>query len=188
MIKALLAQSSDIGVSVSHTTRQQRDGEIDGQHYHFVDTEAFQRSIDDGLFLEHAEIFGHYYGTSRASQHALLDAGTDVILEIDWQGAQQIRHSEPETCSIFILPPSLNALQNRLENRKQDSKEVIERRLSQAREDMSHCNEYDYILINDDFESAVEQLRSIVIAQRSNSQKTAMRYAELVAQLTKAAA
>lgn len=184
MVNALLEQTKDIEVSVSHTTRKRRDGEIDGQHYHFVDTDTFTQGISEGLFLEHAEIFGNYYGTSRASQHARLTAGTDVILEIDWQGAQQIRETEPDTTSIFILPPSLEALKTRLENRQQDSPEVIERRLSQAKEDMRHSEEYDYVIINDDFDTAVEQLRSIVIAQRNHRSKVAQRHVDLLQSLT----
>ena len=175
LISELLTSIEDLEVSVSHTTRGMRDGEVDGKHYHFVSTDEFELGITDGLFLEHADVFGNYYGTSRSSINERLIAGIDVILEIDWQGAQQIRKIEPATRSIFILPPSIQELESRLQKRNQDSDEVISRRVAQAKEDVTHFVEYDHVIINDDFEVALENLRSIFRSQRTQLDKIQQR-------------
>jgi len=166
LVNALVERMPGIFVSVSHTTRAQRPGEQDGQHYHFVNESTFESLVNEGAFLEHANVFGHYYGTSVHSVEAQLDAGHDVILEIDWQGAQQVRARLPEARSVFIAPPSIDALQERLVKRAQDSAEVIARRLSEARADMTHFDEYQYVIVNQDFTVALDQLCAIVSAGR----------------------
>jgi guanylate kinase len=166
LVKALLEQTSSIEVSVSHTTRSPRPGEENGRHYHFTDAASFEKMVEDSAFLEHARVFDNYYGTARASVDAPLQQGQDVILEIDWQGAEQIRHLYPEAVSVFILPPSKSALRERLQGRGQDPEEIIERRMRDAVSEMSHYAEFDYLIINDDFDVALQELRSIVIAQR----------------------
>lgn len=175
LVSALLETTNDLEVSVSHTTRDMRDGEVDGQHYHFVSQDEFELGISDGIFLEHANVFGNYYGTSRLSVEEKLAAGVDVILEIDWQGAQQIRKLEPGISSIFILPPSVEELENRLIKRNQDSEEVIARRVAQAREDVTHFTDYDYIIVNDDFEEALENLKSVFRCHRTRCEKIQQR-------------
>ena len=175
LIGELLKSVEGLEVSVSHTTRGMRDGEVDGEHYHFVTPEEFELGILDSLFLEHADVFGNYYGTSRASIHDKLDAGIDIILEIDWQGAQQIRKLEPSVRSIFILPPSVQELENRLLKRNQDSDEVISRRVEQAKEDVTHFIEYDHVIVNDDFEIALENLCSVFRSQRTLCDKIQQR-------------
>lgn len=166
LMKALCAQLNDVQVSVSHTTRKPRPGEENGVHYHFVDTETFQREIQQGLFLEYAQVFDHYYGTSRVAVQALLDAGVDVILEIDWQGARLVRAATQDVVSIFILPPSRAALEERLRGRKQDEEAIIQRRMRDACQEMSHYPEYDYLVINDDFNEALANLISIFSSHR----------------------
>jgi len=185
LISALLASSTGIEVSVSHTTRDMREGEINGTHYHFVTKEVFEQGIDASLFLEHANVFGNYYGTSRSTVHQRLEQGIDVILEIDWQGAQQIRQLEPDVCSIFILPPSIQELEQRLQKRNQDADEVIQRRVAQAKEDVTHFTEYDHVVINDDFEQALENLLSIFTCQRTQRDKVTLRHPELLDSLLK---
>ena len=166
LLKALLEQTKGIAISVSHTTRDARLGEENGVHYHFVGKNTFHNLIEQGDFLEHAEVFGNYYGTSQSSVQQQLDNGQDVILEIDWQGAEQVRKLMPKAVSIFILPPSRAALHERLTGRGTDSDEVITRRMDEAVSEMSHYTEYDYVVINDVFESAVEELKAIFIAGR----------------------
>lgn len=166
LVKALLTSAEDIRVSVSHTTRAMRPGEEDGINYHFVDEAAFITMINNSAFLEHAKVFNHYYGTAQAWVEAILANGEDVILEIDWQGAEQVRRLQPGCVSIFILPPSPKALEQRLTERGQDDKAVIEHRLAEAQEEMSHFVEADYLVINDDFDTALSELRAIVISQR----------------------
>ena len=166
LAKALLASVEDIRVSVSHTTRAMRPGEEDGINYHFVDEAAFVAMINNSAFLEHAKVFNHYYGTAQAWVEGILANGADVILEIDWQGAEQVRRLQPGCVSIFILPPSPKALEQRLTERDQDDKAVIEHRLAEAQEEMSHFVEADYLVINDDFGTALSELRAIVISQR----------------------
>ena len=183
LITAMLETIEGIKVSVSHTTRPMRDGEVDGQHYHFIDKATFEKDIEEGIFLEHANVFGNYYGTSHTAVNELLSKGIDVILEIDWQGAQQIRKLAPDTKSIFILPPSIDELENRLRLRNQDTNKVIAQRVAQAREDISHYTEYDHIVINKDFEKALTELKSIFISQRTQLEKLEKREPELLEQL-----
>ncbi len=166
LLKALVETEEHIKVSVSHTTRAMREGEVDGEDYHFSTPEAFTEMVTQGAFLEHAEVFGNFYGTSESGIRQLLDAGLDVILEIDWQGAHQVRKRFSDAVSIFILPPTPQALRQRLLARGQDSDAVIQRRLSEAKEEMSHYPEYDYLVLNDQFDVALGELRSVVMAQR----------------------
>ncbi|QSX33938.1 guanylate kinase [Shewanella avicenniae] len=167
LISALLGDKpADMQVSVSHTTRQPRPGEVNGQHYHFVAVEEFKQLIADEAFFEWAEVFGNYYGTSRRVIEQTLAQGIDVFLDIDWQGAQQIKQQMPEAIGIFILPPSRDELQRRLTGRGQDSAEVIAARMDKAVSEMSHYNEYDFVIVNDDFEIALTDLRAIIRSQR----------------------
>jgi guanylate kinase len=166
LVNALLENTGQVMVSVSHTTRPMRPGEVDGKHYHFTDVDTFRRMIADNAFLEHAEVFGNFYGTSRSSILDQMGHGIDVILEIDWQGAQQVRSKMPEAISIFVLPPSREELERRLRGRNTDSDEVIARRLTEAVSDMGHYHEFDYLVINKDFDTALEQLRAILLARR----------------------
>jgi len=166
LVEALLESTDGIGVSVSHTTRDMRPGEEDGVHYHFIDKLEFEKMVDTGTFLEHAKVFDNYYGTSQKALEDRLSQGEDVILEIDWQGAQQVRKLMPYAISVFILPPSRKALEQRLNSRGQDSADVIARRMQDATSDMAHYVEFDYVIINNEFEVATQQLRAIVLAQR----------------------
>jgi guanylate kinase len=163
-------------VSVSHTTRDIRPGEEDGIHYHFIEKKAFQSLIEEGVFLEHAEVFGNYYGTSRIWIEENLDKGIDVFLDIDWQGARQIRQQMPQAKSVFILPPSNGELERRLNVRGQDSNEVIAKRMSEAKSEMSHYNEYDYVIVNDDFDAALMDFKAILRAERLKEDKQAAKY------------
>ncbi|WP_440994200.1 guanylate kinase [Cysteiniphilum litorale] len=170
LLKALLETNDGVAVSVSHTTRKPRPQEINGQHYHFVSHEVFETMITEDEFIEYAKVFDHYYGTSKASIETLTQKGLDVILEIDWQGARQAREIFKNNCvSIFILPPSLDALHDRLTRRAQDSKEVIERRMQDAQNEASHANEYDYVIINDNFNEALADLRACFRVQKLKS-------------------
>ena len=169
LISALLQQDENkrMMVSVSHTTRQPRQGEVEGVHYYFVSVEEFERLIDEGIFLEYAKVFGgNYYGTSLPAIEANLAKGIDVFLDIDWQGAQQIRAKVPDVKSIFILPPSLPELERRLIGRGQDSAKVIADRMSKAVSEISHYTEYDYIIVNDNFTQALTDLKSILRAEK----------------------
>lgn len=183
LVKALLAQMNGIGVSVSHTTRKPRPAEVNGQDYHFVDHARFEEMIGAGDFLEHAEVFGNYYGTSEAAVKERLNAGQDVILEIDWQGAQQVRRLMPECVGIFILPPSRDALLSRLQGRGSDAPEVIQRRMNEAVSEMTHYNEYTYVVVNDDFETALAELKAIVQARRLLLAVQAERHAGMISDL-----
>ncbi|ACL74256.1 guanylate kinase [Thioalkalivibrio sulfidiphilus] len=166
LVSRLLEAREDLVVSVSHTTRAPRPGEEDGRHYHFTDAERFLSMIEDGAFLEHARVFDHYYGTSREAVERELARGLDVILEIDWQGAQQVRKLMPGCQSIFIVPPSRQALEERLRGRGQDSDAVIERRLREAVKEIEHHVEYEFLVVNDDFEQAFTDLQAIFTANR----------------------
>jgi guanylate kinase len=166
LVSALVAGDPALVLSVSHTTRACRPGEEDGVHYHFVDAASFERMVDDGKFLEHARVFDNLYGTARAGIEQQLAEGLDVILEIDWQGARQVRECMPEAVSVFILPPSAEALEERLRGRGQDSAEIIARRLRDARSDMSHYREFNYLVVNDRFEVALQELRALVTSRR----------------------
>jgi guanylate kinase len=162
LVKAVLERDPSLRVSVSHTTRKQREKEIPGRDYNFVTVDEFKRLIGAGEFLEHAQVFDNFYGTGRAQVEALRNAGHDVILEIDWQGARQVRAAQPDCKSVFILPPSRRELEARLRNRKTDSEQVIERRLRDSITDMSHFAEFDCVIVNDDFEAAVKHLLEIL--------------------------
>ena len=162
LLRELLNREERLAVSISHTTRPMRKGEEDGVDYYFVSPEEFERIKGQGGFLEHAEVFGNRYGTSRAEVERLQNEGLDVILEIDWQGAQLVRQKIPEAVGIFILPPSLAVLEARLRDRGTDNDDVISRRLDQARSDILHCKDFEHCVINDDFEEAVERLRSLI--------------------------
>ena len=166
IVKQACVRMSKLAVSISHTTRPMRPADRDGVDYHFVDEAEFQRMIERGEFLEHARVFGNLYGTSQAEVEKTLAAGTDVLLEIDWQGADQVRRLMPQACSIFIVPPSREILQSRLRGRASDSSAVIERRLQEAVADMKHFSNYEYLIVNDDFELALEQLCAVVMAKR----------------------
>ena len=183
LVAALLKADSAIEVSISHTTRKSRSGEQDGINYHFVDVQAFEQLISEGAFLEHAKVFDNYYGTSRAWIESRLAAGQDVILEIDWQGAQQVRKIMLNAMSIFILPPSKEALRSRLMGRGQDSEDIIELRMSEAESESSHYGEYDYLVINDDFDVALADLVSIFRAQRLVTDQQKLRNGNILAGL-----
>jgi guanylate kinase len=170
-------------VSVSHTTRNMRPGEEDGVHYHFVEKAHFEALIDKGEFLEYAEVFGNYYGTSRVWIEENLTKGIDVFLDIDWQGAQQIRQQMPQAKSVFILPPSNGELERRLNARGQDSDEVIAKRMSEAKSEISHYDEYDYLIINDDFDSALMDFKAIIRAERLKQDKQADKYSGMLTAL-----
>ena len=186
LLTALLSRYNSDGrmaLSVSHTTRAMRPGEENGVHYHFVSKEEFQALIARDAFFEWAEVFGNYYGTSKELIEQALANGIDVFLDIDWQGARQIRELYRDTQSIFVLPPSLPILEQRLIRRGQDSEEVIAKRMAQAVSEMSHYPEYDYLIINDDFELALQQLQSIVLAGRAKLRPQAICHADLLNQL-----
>jgi guanylate kinase len=162
LVKAVVARDPSLRVSISHTTRKQREQEVPGRDYNFVTVDEFRRLKNAGEFLENAQVFDNFYGTGRAQVEALRNAGHDVILEIDWQGARQVRAAQPDCKSVFILPPSRHELETRLRNRKTDSDAVIERRLRDSIADMSHFAEFDRVIVNDEFESAVRQLLEIL--------------------------
>jgi guanylate kinase len=165
LVRALMEHRPKLRFSISFTTRRPRETEQHGRDYFFVAREEFERMVEEGRFLEYARVFDNYYGTSREQVEALLERGDDVLLEIDWQGAQQIRRAMPERRSIFILPPSRAALEQRLRGRGTDSEEVIARRLRDSLADMSHWNEFDYVVVNDDFERARLELESIIAGE-----------------------
>lgn len=180
LVKALREDCPGLAVSVSHTTRAQRPGEQHGRDYFFVDREAFGRMVEDGEFLEHARVFDNQYGTARSTVEAALARGEDVILEIDWQGARQIRELMPACRSIFVLPPSREALAERLSSRGQDDPATIARRMADAISEMSHYAEYDYLVINDDFQTALGELRAIIAASRLHTGRQSVRQQRLI--------
>ena len=183
LIKELRNQLEGFSVSVSHTTRPRRPGEIDGVDYVFTRRETFKEMVVAGDFLEYAKVFDNYYGTAYATVDAVLSSGRDVLLEIDWQGARQIKALKPTSQSVFILPPSRDALSQRLHNRAQDDDETIARRMRDAISEMSHYAEYDYLVVNDDFSTAIVEMRSIVIACRLRTFIQAARNERLIASL-----
>jgi len=183
LVKALLERVTNLHVSVSHTTRGQRSGELDGIHYHFTTKDAFLSHVEQNGFIEYAEVFGNYYGTSQATVEQQLAKGHDVLLEIDWQGAQQVRRLFPDSRQIFILPPSQFDLRQRLSNRGTDSVEVIEHRLGWAVEDMQQYVNFDYVIINDDFNKALHDLESIITANRLTLAQQVYRHQSLIEQL-----
>ena len=162
LINALLEQDPRLALSISHTTRKARPGETDGQHYHFVSEAEFEQMVKNGEFLEHARVFDHLYGTNRSSIASQLEQDRDVLLDIDWQGARQVRSAFESSCLIFIIPPSLESLHQRLKRRGQDSDSVIQRRMRDARAEISHWAEFDQLVVNDEFETALEELFAII--------------------------
>lgn len=183
LINALLKSDDTVSLSISHTTRAPRPAEIDGVHYHFVDDATFQKLITRNLFLEHARVFDHRYGTSREFVEQKLAAGQNVVLDIDWQGARQVRENFPACCTIFILPPSLEVLRRRLAKRGQDSPEIIDRRMQAARNEISHWQEFDFLIINDDFDQALGDLQSIIRNGRPQRKLTPGQYEDFLAEL-----
>ena len=184
LVKELLASDSQVKLSVSHTTRLPRVGEQSGVHYHFVNEIEFLEILNAGGFLESADVHGAKYGTAQSGVDIALQAGDDVILEIDWQGAAQVRNIYPQSISIFILPPSVEALEQRLNSRGQDSAEVISKRVAAAHEEMRHVVEFDYVTINDNFDVALQDLLAIIRASRLKVQSQLQRHAALVEKLT----
>jgi len=170
LIKALLERESALKVCVSHTTRPKRATETQGVNYHFVTPDVFREQLAEGEFLEHADVFGHLYGTARSSVAACFASGADVILEIDWQGAAQVREHYPDAVSIFILPPSKSTLRSRLKKRGEDADDVIEKRLAEARKEIAHHDEFDYLVVNDDFDNALGELSAIIHAERCRAE------------------
>lgn len=185
LLNELCKQLKHLTISVSHTTRAPRPSEVDGEHYHFVSLETFKEEIEQNLFLEYAQVFDNYYGTSKTAVDTLLTARKDVILEIDWQGARQVRERADSVISIFILPPSQASLEERLRNRQQDSEEIIQRRMRDARNEIAHYSEYDYVIINDNFEDALADLVAIFRSERLRLKRQLQHHAELLAELVK---
>ena len=183
LVKALHEHLPGLAVSVSHTTRAMRPGEEDGVHYHFIDHAEFERMVEAGEFLEHARVFDNFYGTAQSSVEVNLAAGQDVILEIDWQGAQQVRRVFPEALGIFILPPAREVLETRLRNRGQDDAEIIARRMRDAVTEIQHYAEFDFLVINDVFEEALRELACIFRAQRLLFDRSSVRHARLIKDL-----
>lgn len=166
LLKAVLKKHPNkITLSTSHATRAMRPGEVDGKDYHFIDIPTFEQKVSDGEFLEHAKVFDHYYGTSKEVAENLLEQDVNVILEIDWQGAEQVKQQMPDTISVFILPPSRAALKQRLRDRGQDDDAIIKRRMDEADSEMSHYDKADYLIINNDFEQALAELSHILLSQ-----------------------
>jgi len=184
LVRRAVAEVADLAVSISHTTRQPRPGEVNGEHYHFTDRAGFEAMIDDDRFLEYAEVFGNFYGTSVDAAQRCLGAGQDVILEIDWQGAKQVRKKLDDVVSIFILPPSRATLIERLRGRGQDSEAVIERRTREAVTEMKQYHHSDYLIVNDEFELALAELKSVIVAHRVTKARQALRHAGLITSLT----
>jgi guanylate kinase len=183
LVRELRASLGDFTVSISHTTRARRPGEQQGQDYFFVERVEFERMVAQDAFLEYARVFDHYYGTARETVEATLAEGKDVMLEIDWQGARQIKKLIPSCLSIFVLPPSRDTLTQRLQGRGQDDAETIARRMRDAISEMSHYGEYDYLIVNDDFQTALEQMRAIVVASRLKTPRQAEKLAGLIESL-----
>ena len=185
LVKKLLTLINDLTLSISHTTRNPRPSEIDGKDYFFVTNEIFAKMIKEDKFLETAKCHGSFYGTSRNFVQEVRDAGKDIIFEIDWQGAKSIKAIFPDAISIFILPPSLKKLEERLIARGQDSEDTIKARLSAAKSEMSHVNQFDYVTINDNFDDALKELQSIIMAEKLNTKHQKNNYQKLIDQLTK---
>jgi len=183
LVDALIQSVERLQVSVSHTTRKPRPGEVDGQHYYFTEESEFLDLVNQQAFLEHAKVYGNYYGTLTQTVRDKLAEGVDLILEIDWQGARQVHKIFPGAIGIFILPPSLDSLRERLSKRAQDDNAVIERRMAAAIEEISHYKEFNYIVINDDFDQALAELRAIVQSRRNALQRQMANHAELIKSL-----
>ena len=182
LVKALIDEVPDLCVSVSHTTRKPRPGEVDGVNYHFVSKEKFNDMSAEGAFVEHAEVFGNYYGSSKEAIAKELNQNKDVILEIDWQGAQQVK-SNVAALSVFIMPPSKEALLSRLQGRAQDSQEVIEKRMADAEDEMSHFYEFDFLVFNDEFSTALNDIKHIIFSARLTLKEQSYKYNNLLKQL-----
>lgn len=180
LVNALVEKQAGVSISVSHTTRPMRPGEVDGVNYNFVDKAKFEQMIEAGDFLEHAEVFGNFYGTSASWVQNTLSVGTSVILEIDWQGAQQVRALMPDTQGIFILPPSREVLRERLTNRGQDADSVIDARMAEAKAEISHYGDADYLIINDDFDTALSELEDIIQQRNLNSKRDFHQHQRLI--------
>jgi guanylate kinase len=185
LVKRLLTLINDLTLSISHTTRNPRPGEIDGKDYFFVTNEIFAEMVKEDKFLETAKCHGSFYGTSRNFVQKVRGTGKDIIFEIDWQGAKSIKAIFPEAISIFILPPSLKKLEERLIARGQDSEDTIKARLAAAKSEMSHVNQFDYVTINDNFDDALKELQSIIMAKKLNTKHQKNNYQKLIDQLTK---
>ena len=183
LVNATLARDAQIALSISFTSRAMRPGEVDGRHYHFVSAAEFERMIAAGDFFEYARVHGDWKGTARQSVEPQLAAGKDVLLEIDWQGARQVRDKLPDAVSVFILPPSRQALEQRMRNRGQDSEAVIQQRLAAAREEMSHYGEFDYVIVNEVFDTAVDEMCSIFTASRLRREPQVARHYLLISAL-----
>jgi guanylate kinase len=183
LVKRLQQEVDGLEVSVSHTTRDQRPGEADGVDYCFVEHKKFEEMLEKGAFLEQAQVFDNFYGTAQESVEKLIAEGSDVILEIDWQGAEQVRNKLPEAVSLFVLPPSRKALEERLKGRGQDSDEIISRRMRDAIAEMSHYAEYDYLIINDNFELALQEMKAIITAQRLQVSRQSIAVSQTLVQL-----
>ena len=180
LVSGLLERDPQVRLSVSYTTRAPRAGEVNGQHYHFIDVPGFRALRDKGEFLEWAEVHNNYYGTSKRWLEEQTRAGRDILLEIDWQGAQQVRKVFPKAVGVFILPPSRQALEQRMRTRGQDSEEVIARRLAAAREERSHYAEFDYVIVNEVFDTAVEEMCAVFTASRLRRQQQQQRHGDLI--------
>ncbi len=180
LVRNLIDTLDDIKVSISHTTRAMRPGEQNGIDYFFVDKDQFIQMVNNNEFIEHAQVFNHFYGTSTSQIQDRLKQGIDVVLDIDWQGAEQIRRMFPNAVSVFIVPPSLEVLKQRLMNRSQDKPEVIEDRMIKAQDEMSHFPEFDYVIVNDQFDRAASELRSIVVADRLQIARQVNKQAKLL--------
>ena len=178
LLRELVPADPQLVMSVSHATRARRPGEEDGVHYHFIGAERFEELVEQGAFLEHARVFDNYYGTAEAAVRDQLGAGLDVVLEIDWQGARQVRERFPGAVSIFVAPPSIEALRERLSGRGQDGPGIIARRMAEAQAELSHYPEYDYLVVNDRFGQALDELRAIVTAERLREPRQAARHVD----------
>lgn len=180
LVDALVNDSDELKLSISHTTRNKREGEQEGEHYHFVSRDVFDHMLKDNAFLEHAEVYGNLYGTSRGWVEKTLREGCSVILEIDWQGAQQIRQQFPEAMSIFILPPSREALEKRLHARQQDDEATIQRRMQALKNEVVHYDEFDYLMVNDEFHHALDELKQVVHHGKTQDNKDRQAHMTLV--------
>ena len=185
LVKALLEKSDEVAVCVSHATRAMRPGEVDGEDYHFISIDEFERMVANDEFLEHARVFDNYYGTSQREVEKLLAQGKNVILEIDWQGARQVKQKLPHTVAIFILPPSRDALKQRLTGRGTDDAAIIERRMRDADNEMSHYSDAEYLIINDDFDQALFDLESVIHSQTLTLERQKLRHSHLIASIEK---
>jgi guanylate kinase len=183
LVAALLAADSQVQLSISFTTRPPRAGEVDGKDYHFVDRTEFERMIAAGELLEFAEVYGNYYGTSQVWINDVMDNGRDILLEIDWQGAEQVRRLFPSAIGLFILPPSLETLENRLRGRGKDSEEVIARRMAVAKEEVNHVDEFDFVIVNEHIDDAVRDIVAVVRAQRLTLARQSARHTALISSL-----